>query len=65
MVTKYLLAMGVILLLMLGWLAVQQLARLYARQHPEFGPLREEGSGCGSSCGCHGKSSCKGKHKGE
>lgn len=54
MITKYLLAMSLILLLLLGWLAVQQLARLYARRHPEFGPAREEGGGCGSNCGCHG-----------
>lgn len=54
MIGKYLLAMLLILLMLLGWICVQQLARLYARRHPEFGPAREEGGGCGSSCGCHG-----------
>ena len=39
-------------LLLIGWLAVQQLARYYAARHPEFGPAREEGSGCGKSCLC-------------
>jgi hypothetical protein len=62
MITKYLLAMGVILLLLLGWITVQQLARLYARRHPEFGPAREEGGGCGSHCGCHG-GECRNKNQ--
>ncbi len=43
-------------LLLIGWLAVQQLARYYAARHPEFGPAREEGSGCGKSCLCAGGS---------
>lgn len=62
MIGKYLLAMGLILLLLLGWIAVQQMARLYARRHPEFGPAREEGGGCGSSCGCHG-GKCQSKNQ--
>lgn len=41
-------------LLLVGWLAIQQLARYYAARHPEFGPVREEGSGCGKSCLCAG-----------
>ena len=45
-------------LLLIGWLAIQHLARLYAARHPEFGPAREEGSGCGKSCLCAG-GSCK------
>ena len=51
-----LLAAGLILLLLLGWIAVQQAARRFAARHPEFGPAREEGSGCGSGCGCSGGS---------
>ena len=43
-------------LLLIGWLAVQQLARYYAARHPEFGPAREEGGGCGTSCQCVGGS---------
>lgn len=48
----YLLAAGLILLLLLGWILVQQAARNYAARHPEFGPAKEEGSGCGKGCGC-------------
>ncbi|MEO5343967.1 MAG: chemotaxis protein [Gammaproteobacteria bacterium SHHR-1] len=55
----YLIAMLVIPILMLSWLLVQNIARRFARAHPEFGPAREEGGGCGSTCGCAGKSSCK------
>ena len=50
----YLLAMGLILLALLGWIKVQQLARDYAARHPEFGPAKEEGGGCGSGCSCSG-----------
>ena len=49
-----LIAASVILLVLLGWILVQQFAREYARRHPEFGPAREEGSGCGSGCHCSG-----------
>lgn len=50
----YLLAMVLLPLLMFGWLVVQGIARRFARAHPEFGPPREEGGGCGKSCSCHG-----------
>lgn len=49
-----LLAAGLILLLLLGWIWVQQRARNFAARHPEFGPAKEEGRGCGSSCACSG-----------
>lgn len=53
--SNYFIAVGAILVFMLGWIGVQQLARAFARRHPEFGPLREEGKGCGSGCACsHG-----------
>ncbi len=48
---RYLLAVMIVLLLLLGWIGVQQLTRQYARRHPEFGSAREEGTGCGG-CGC-------------
>jgi len=48
----YLLAMGLILLILAGWIFVQQWARKFAAQHPEFGTTKEEGSGCGKGCGC-------------
>jgi hypothetical protein len=32
------------------WMLVQQGARRFAERHPEFGPAREEGGGCGFHC---------------
>jgi len=55
---EYLTAIAVIFILMLGWLLVQAIARNFARRHPEYGPFREEGAGCGSSCGCANKGQC-------
>ncbi|MCP3866981.1 MAG: hypothetical protein GY703_02575 [Gammaproteobacteria bacterium] len=49
----YLLAMLVIFVVLLGWVAVQQLSQRFAARHPEFGPVIEK-SGCGN---CGGK--CK------
>jgi len=40
--------------LLLGWILVQEIARRFARAHPELGAFREEGGGCGKNCGCHG-----------
>ena len=54
----YFLAMLVIVVVLAGWVAVQHLARGFAARHPEFGPAREEGSGCGSSCLCRGGTAC-------
>ncbi|MBU0500704.1 MAG: chemotaxis protein [Gammaproteobacteria bacterium] len=50
----YLIAMTVIPLLLVGWQFVQWASHRFAKTHPEFGPPRKEGGGCGSSCGCHG-----------
>ncbi len=61
MIAKFLIAMGAILLMLVGWIGVQQAARHYALRHPEFGPPREEGGGCGGSCSCKGGGSCKTK----
>ncbi len=59
MLTKLISTMVVILLLMLGWVLVQRLARLFARRHPEFGAYREGGS-CGSGhCSCGNADSCE------
>lgn len=48
---NYLIAIGLLFLLLLGWVAMQHVARVFAQRHPEFGPVRE-GLGCGSSCNC-------------
>ncbi len=59
MLLKLITAFTLILLMMLGWLVVQQTARLFARRHPEFGAYRD-GGGCGSgSCSCSGRESCQ------
>jgi hypothetical protein len=39
-----------LMVLMAGWIAVQRAARRVAAQHPETGPLRLVGAGCGSHC---------------
>ena len=56
-------AVGLILLALLGWIRVQQSAREFADRHPEFGPAKEEGGGCGSSCSCSNGGSCKNPEK--
>ena len=59
MLIKLIMTMGLILLLLLGWIVVQQMARLFARRHPEFGAYRD-GGGCGSgNCSCSGKDACR------
>lgn len=55
---KYVIAMTMVPLLLIGWLLIQQLGRRSANAHPELGSYREEGGGCGKSCGCQG-GSCK------
>lgn len=48
---KYILAVGIILLMLLGWVAVQRVYRRFAAEHPELGPYRDDVKRCGS-CGC-------------
>ena len=50
----YLTATFIIFALFIVWVIVQHLSRAYARRHPEFGPAREEGGGCGRGCRCAG-----------
>ena len=57
---QYLIAMLVVPALLIGWLLIQHITRSYAKSHPEFGRFREEGGGCGKSCGCKNKQ-CKKK----
>jgi len=66
MLVNYLLAIGLVMILLVGWCTVQNWARNYARRHPEFGPAREDGGGCGLSCQCTNsddKSKCQHKNK--
>lgn len=59
--TQYLVALIAFPALVIGWVLIQQTARRFAKAHPEFGPPREEGGGCGSSCGCISKAKCRKK----
>jgi hypothetical protein len=59
MIWTYLLAMLIIFGLLAGWIGVQHLYREFARRHPEFGPAREEGGGCGFMCFCKNRDSCR------
>ncbi|MGC9451105.1 MAG: chemotaxis protein [Oceanipulchritudo sp.] len=59
MIFTYLITILVILGLLAGWIAVQHLARLFASRHPELGPAREEGGGCGGLfCLCKDGQAC-------
>ncbi len=49
--STYLTAMGLILIIMAGWISVQRFARRFAARHPEYGPAREC-MGCGLGCAC-------------
>lgn len=60
MIGRVVLATLLIALVLGGWLWVQAAARRFAARHPEFGPPREDGAGCGS-CADHGR--CGGAHR--
>ena len=47
MFTTLIATMGLLMALMAGWIEVQRAARRAAEQHPEAGPLRLIGGGCG------------------
>lgn len=54
-----------VFLLFSVWILVQSTARAFAKRHPELGPYREEGGGCGGGCcGCHEKTSCSDPQQG-
>lgn len=48
--------------LLAGWLLVRAAAHRFAAHHPEFGPLREEGEGCGCGNKRCGEDKCKRDH---
>ncbi|RKZ94019.1 MAG: chemotaxis protein [Gammaproteobacteria bacterium] len=65
---RYFIAMFFMLAILFIWLMVQKLSRKFAADHPEFGPAREEGGGCGGGgkCNCGSIKNCtnpKIKHK--
>ena len=54
-----LIAVLIIFGLLVGWIGVQHLARTFAARHPEFGPAREDGEGCGGLfCLCKDRQTC-------
>lgn len=58
MILNTFIAVAVILCLLAVWIGIQHLGRAFARRHPEFGPAREEGGGCGFFCLCKGPEAC-------
>lgn len=67
-IIRYFVAMFFMLAVLFIWITVQRLSRKVAAQHPEFGPAREEGGGCGGGgkCNCSSIEQCtnpKIKHK--
>jgi hypothetical protein len=53
----YLITIGILVLLLLGFVAVDHLAHRFAQRHPEFGPPRKLGCGsCVNHCAGHCKS---------
>ena len=55
----YAISVLIILGALAGWVGIQHLARASASRHPEFGPSREEGGGCGLLCLCRDRQSCR------
>ena len=49
--TTYLATIGILFLLVLLSVVVQRFYKLFAHRHPELGPFRKEGGGCGGACG--------------
>ncbi len=52
-----LITITIIFSVLIAWVLIQQIARKYAANNPDLGPVKEEGLGCGKTCGC--KTSCK------
>ena len=59
MIATYLIAVVAVFALFAGWVLVQHAARLFAARHPELGPAREEGGGCGAACTCAMSGHCR------
>lgn len=56
---NYLLTVALLFGLLAAWLAVRAAAQHFAARHPEFGPPREEGEGCGGCGGGHCGGHCE------
>jgi hypothetical protein len=54
---RFLVAAAIILVVLVGWLYVEELYRRFARANPELGPFRSGDAGCSGRCGsCNGGS---------
>jgi hypothetical protein len=51
----YLITIGIIFALLLAGIGIERLYRAFAARHPQLGPFRKNGGGCGS---CAAESSC-------
>ncbi len=51
--STYLVTIGLLLALVMAGVAVDGIYRRFARRHPELGPFRKEGGGCGACSGGH------------
>ena len=49
---RFLLAIGVILVVMIGWLYVEEIYRRFRQTNPHLGPFRADDAGCGGGCRC-------------
>lgn len=49
---RFLAASLVIFSVLWGWIWVQAAYARFALRHPELGPFRGEGGGCGGGCSC-------------
>jgi hypothetical protein len=52
-VTTYLITIGLILAITLAGIMVERFYQRFAARHPELGPFRKSGEGCGSCSGGH------------
>jgi hypothetical protein len=51
---NYLIAIGLVLVFLIGFVIVERIAHRFAHRHPEFGPPRKLGcGGCGNHCAGH------------
>jgi hypothetical protein len=62
MLINILIAFLIIFGVLAAWIGVQYMSRAYAARHPEFGPAREDGEGCGGFfCLCKDRPDCSRK----
>ena len=61
--STYLTVVALIFAVMLGGIAIDRLCGRFAPRHPQLGPFRKRGGGCGCCAakdGCQDPASCRG-----